>query len=113
MPLTLLCERCKQPIEVDDETIKAAAEMKVPLSVSHEEGKCPVDVQSDKPLRHFKVKIEVFEMVPNTNVTWDLLASFGGEYRGTSFAEAMPGLQRELNKGWEQVQQMSAVIDGD
>ena len=109
---------CDGPITIDDATLKEVLELGKPLTPRHE--KCP-EVQ-DPNMREFHLVIQMFEVTrtapdPNDedqseNVEEELVAQFGGNVKAVSFKEAVPGLLKELNQGWEQVQQMAPVVDG-
>ena len=120
MALILPCAKCGGEIEVPDETVKEALATGTPMKPQH--STCPNTPEGTTSDRTFHLVIQMFEVVPweddpDTNAPEDrepveeLLASFGGTVTAGSFKDAVPGLLKELNKGWEQVQNMAPIVD--
>lgn len=119
MPLTLMCTVCNEPINITDEMLEEAKELGIPFAPVHD---YHTNDGTPEPEREFKIVVTVFEVFPaegdedddvDGKTVEEKIAQFGGEVKAVSFSLGLPLLLKELNHGWEQVQKMASVIDGE
>lgn len=116
--MQVTCQRCHQPIDIDEATATAMREQGIPLRAEHAPGSCPGEAppapaQPQVPVRYFEARLSLVEVFPDRKDNEEL-ASFTAAHTGPSAADALAiggPVMTEFASKWERLLDHIDLVD--
>lgn len=107
MQIDVMCSRnCGHTVAVTDTEIMEHAESGLPLDAKHEV--CPTPLDTEQP--EYGYMIVVTRQLPG-DMYPKRIAKTAGRVHADTFVDAMPLLSKEIEEGWERVQEMQEIVE--